>query len=61
MDEELKQKVLVSLVAFNCAVVFYQLLFNSNPFSLLGLLTGMLIAAVVGGVAFGVMHFLQNR
>lgn len=61
MDEELKQKILVSVIAFNLTVLIYQLLLNSNPFTVGGLLLGLLLGAVVGGVTFGVMGFLQNR
>lgn len=61
MDEELKQKVLVAAVAFNLTVVAYQVLFNSASFSMVRLFLAFLLGAVIGGIAFGVMHFLQNR
>lgn len=61
MDEELKQKVMVTAIAFSVVVFLYQILFNSSPFSFPKLMLGVLIAAIVGGIAFGIMHFMQNR
>ena len=61
MDDALKQKVLIAAVAFNLTVVAYQLLFNSSRFSIVGLLLAFLLGAVVGGIAFGITHFIQNR
>lgn len=61
MDEELKQKVMVSAIVFSGVVFLYQILFNSNPFSFPKLMLGVLIAAIVAGITFGIMHFVQNR
>ncbi len=61
MDEATKQKALFALIAFNATVVLYQLAFNSSPFSFPKLLVGLLIGAAIGGITFGVVHFLQGR
>ena len=61
MDEATKQKALFAVVAFNLTVVLYQIAFNSSSFTVGRLLVGVLIGAVVGGITFGVVHFLQGR
>ena len=61
MDDATKQKVMYSFIAFSVTVVLYQILFNSNQFSWANLLLkGFLPAAVIAGIVFGVMHFLQR-
>jgi hypothetical protein len=60
MDEVTKQKVMYSLIAFNITVVAYQLIFNSDPFVWTKLAMGLLAGAIVGGIVFGVMHFLSQ-
>ena len=60
MDEVTKQKVMYSLIAFNITVVAYQLIFNSDPFVWAKLAMGLLAGAIVGGIVFGVMHFLSQ-
>ena len=60
MDDVTRQKLMFSLVGFNITVVLYQLIFNSDPFSYARLGIGMAISAVVGGIIFGVMHFLSR-
>ena len=61
MDEEVKQKVMVSSIVFSAIVFLYQILLNSNPFSFPKLMLGVLIAGAIGGATFGVMHYLENR
>ena len=58
MDEVTKQKLMYSLIAFNITVVGYQVIFNSDPFAWSRLAMGILAGVVVGGIVFGVMHFL---
>ena len=60
MDDVTKQKLMFSVIAFNIVVVAYQLLFNSNPFEFSRLIIALLIGAVVGGIVFGVMHFMSR-
>ena len=61
MDEELKQKVMFSAIAFSFVVFVFQIAANSNPFSFAKLMLGVLLAAIVGGITFGVTHYVQNR
>ena len=60
MDDVTKQKIMFSVIAFNIVVVAYQLALNSNPFVFSKLIIGLLIGAAVGGLVFGVMHFLSR-
>lgn len=60
MDDVTKQKIMFSVIAFNIVVVAYQLVFNSDPFEFSNLIKGLLIGAAVGGLVFGVMHFVSR-
>jgi hypothetical protein len=60
MDEVTKQKLMYSVIAFNITVVAYQLVFNSDPFVWAKLAIGLLSGVVVGGIVFGVMHFVSR-
>ncbi|MEM8677945.1 MAG: hypothetical protein AAGF97_01200 [Planctomycetota bacterium] len=61
MDEDVKQKVMVSAIVFSAIVFLYQIILNSNPFSFPKLMLGVVVAAAIGGATYGVMHYLENR
>lgn len=61
MSEDLKQRLLTAIVAFNLVLIAYQVIWNSNPFSVTGLLLGIVLGAAAGGATFGIQHFLANR
>lgn len=62
MDEQTKQALLIAILAFNIVIILFQVLLNGFPgiivkeFSLLRLLGGIALAAVVGGGIFAVMR-----
>jgi hypothetical protein len=64
MDESQKQRVMVAIVAFNLTIITYQLVFNMNlfgfPFTVIKLLLGLVLAAVVGGAAYFGAQFMQR-
>ena len=51
MDENLKQRLLVSALVFNVAIIVYQVAFNWQ-FTFLRFLLGALIALVLAGIAY---------
>jgi hypothetical protein len=57
MDDDLKQKLLPPLLAFNVVIITFQLIFNFSNFSWLKFLLGAAIAAVAAGAAY----FLSGR
>lgn len=63
MDEVTKQKLLFAVIAFSLTVALYQIVFNLSAetfqWSSL-LLRGFPLGLLVGGIVFGVMHFLQR-
>ncbi len=64
MDEQQKQRVMMAIVAFNMVIIAYQIIFNSGlfgfPFSVGKLLIGLVVAAVIGGVAYVVAGLTQR-
>ena len=65
MDEQLKQRVLMAVLAFNLIIIAYQILFNSglvfgDAFSWGRLAIGLLIAVAGAGVAYVVVQKTQS-
>lgn len=56
MDENLKQRLLMAVLAFNITIIVYQIGFNSglfgNDYSHVKLAIGLVAAAAVGGAAY---------
>ena len=65
MDEQLKQRVLISFLTFNLVVIFHTLLFNRDwgPESpvVVRSITGFVIGLVAAGIAYGVMHVMHKK
>ena len=60
MEEDVKQRVLAAVLAWNLTIIGYQIFFNWSDFSILKFLLGVLIAsAIAAGVFFG-MKFTQG-
>jgi hypothetical protein len=64
VDEQRKQQLLISFIAFNLVVILYQLAFNSglfhHPFAWSKMLLSLVLGLVAAGIAFGAVRFLQR-
>jgi hypothetical protein len=65
MDEQLKTRVCLALIAFGLTVIVYQLIFNMRlitgaQFTVLKLILGLVIGVVVGGATYVVAQFTQK-
>ena len=56
MNEQLKQRLIMAALGFNLTIIGYQVVFNSGffgfQFTILKVILGLAIAAVVGAGAF---------
>ena len=64
MDEYLKQRLMMAALAFNITIIVYQIGFNSgmfgNDYSHFKLAIGLVIAAVLAGVAYVGVQMTQR-
>ena len=65
MDEQLKTRVCLALIAFGLTVIVYQLIFNMRlitgaQFTVWKLILGLVIGVVVGGATYVVAQFTQK-
>lgn len=64
MDDLTKQKAMFAFIAFNLAVVAFQIVFNTGLFGFeiawSKFLLAIVFGAVAGGVTFGIVHVLQK-
>jgi hypothetical protein len=63
MDEDLKRKAQVSIIAFGIVVMIYQFFWNwGSDFDVFGLLfKAVPLALVVAAISFGVMTVLDKK
>lgn len=62
MDEELKQRALISVWIFSIVVIIYQVLFNSSVgvFSYGKMTMGAVLGLMAGGIVFGVLSAMKK-
>jgi hypothetical protein len=61
MDESQKQRVMVAIIAFNLTIITFQVALNmGQSFTLIKLLGGIVLAAVVAAGAYFGAQFMQK-
>lgn len=61
MDEQIKQPLMVGVIAGGLSVIAYQLLFNLQG-QVMGFVWAILLGLVIGGIAFGITFVvMKNR
>ncbi|MCA9187682.1 MAG: hypothetical protein R3E01_09285 [Pirellulaceae bacterium] len=63
MDDQTRQSLLIAFIAFNITVFIFQIAFNGmlgGTFTWGRFMIGVLVAAVVGGITFGVTKALNR-
>ena len=60
MDEKLKNQLLISVLPAGLVFMGYQFGFNLSSPTAMGFMMAFLLAAIAGGITFGIVYFIQK-